>query len=210
MFWGYAVLISVVGYLLGTLNGAILISKLLCRDDVRSHGSGNAGLTNFFRSYGGLRTLLVLFIDVGKTVAAALFGGWLIQKAGGDEMLGRMLGGAFSVIGHMFPVFFHFRGGKGILCCGTLGACMDWRIIVVLLSVFILTVVLTRYVSLGSILGAVSYLPTFLWRFWGNVPVLVIAGIISALAILMHHKNIARLIAGTESKLSFHSKENKA
>ena len=82
MFWGAIVLLAAAGYLLGNLNGAILISKFILKEDVRNHGSGNAGLTNFFRSYGGATTLFVLAIDVLKTVVAALLGGWMLGRFG--------------------------------------------------------------------------------------------------------------------------------
>ena len=203
MFWGAILLIAVAGYLLGTLNGAILISKWFLKEDVREHGSGNAGLTNFFRSYGGAVTLFVLAIDVLKTVAAALLGGWLLWLFGCGE-LGRMLGGAFTVVGHMFPVFFQFRGGKGILCCAALAGVMDWRVLLAILAVFILVLALTRYVSLGSCLCALLYAPAFAWRFPDNLPVILIALALALAALFMHRENIRRLLHGTENRFSFH------
>ena len=131
VFW-FAVC-GVIGYLLGSFNGAILISRWLRKEDVRTKGSGNAGLTNFYRNYGGLDTLLVLLIDVGKTVLACFIGRWIMSAydpAWFDE--GAMLCGGLSVIGHVFPLYFGFRGGKGILTCGTLAAFIDWRIITIL------------------------------------------------------------------------------
>ena len=126
VFW-FAVC-AVIGYLLGSFNGAILVSRWIRKEDIRSKGSGNAGLTNFYRNYGGADTLLVLLIDVGKTVAAC-FIGRAIMKAYDpvwfDE--GAMLCGGMTVIGHMFPLWFGFKGGKGILTCGTLAAFIDWR-----------------------------------------------------------------------------------
>lgn len=203
MFWAMIILLMVVGYLLGNLNGAILVSKLLLKEDVRNHGSGNAGLTNFFRSYGGSTTLLVLVIDVLKAVAAALLGGWLLRQFNCVE-LGKMLGGTFAVLGHMFPVFFQFRGGKGILSSAALAGVMDWRVLLVILAVFIIAVVATRYVSLGSCLGAIAFTPAFAWCFPGNWIIILIAAILSIAALFMHRKNIRRLISGTENKLTFH------
>ena len=219
VFW-FAVC-AAAGYLLGSFNGAILISKWFREEDIRTKGSGNAGLTNFYRNYGGLDTLLVLLIDVGKTVLACFAGGWIIKAAGfsstdfqldwTDEA--QMLCGGFSVIGHVFPLWFGFKGGKGILTCGTLAAFVDWRIIMTLLVVFIAIVLITRYVSLGSIISAVVY-PFLFWIRYpihqnvteGTIMMTILAFCLAALAIYMHHGNIERLRNGTESKFSFHKK----
>ena len=156
-------LCALIGYLLGSFNGAILISRCFHKEDIRTKGSGNAGLTNFYRNYGGLDTLLVLLIDIGKTVAACFIGRAIMRAYDPvwfDE--GAMLCGGFSVIGHVFPLYFGFHGGKGILTCGTLAAFIDWRIIMILLVVFAAIVILTRYVSLGSIICAILY-PFLFW-----------------------------------------------
>lgn len=203
MLWLSIVLLAIAGYLLGNLNGAILISRSFHKEDVREHGSGNAGLTNFFRSYGGASTLFVLAIDVLKTILASLLGGWLLGKFGYSD-LGKMMGGAFSVLGHMFPVVFQFRGGKGILCCAALVGVMDWRALALVLAIFLVALVLTRYVSLGSCLGALFFTPALAWRFPGDWPVIGIALLLSAAALYMHRENIKRLLAGTENKFSFH------
>ena len=205
MFWTRILIAAAAGYLLGNLNGALLISRWVYKSDIRNSGSGNAGLTNYFRTYGGLRTLIVLAIDVAKTVAACMLGGALLRGLGLYEF-GKMLGGAFTVLGHMFPVFFHFRGGKGILCCAAIAGAMDWWAFAVILGTFILVLVLTKYVSLGSCMGAVVFAPSLAWRFPGNTPVIVMALLLSLMAIYMHRENIGRLIHGTESKFTFHKK----
>lgn len=205
---------GIIGYLLGSFNGAILVSRWLRKEDIRSRGSGNAGLTNFYRNYGGADTLLVLAIDVGKTVLACFIGRWIM--AGYDPVWfdeGAMLCGGLSVIGHVFPLYFGFRGGKGILTCGTLAAFIDWRIITILLGVFLVVVILTRYVSLGSIIGCLIY-PFLFWTRYpidknitdGTIMMTVMAFLIAGLALAMHHANIKRLIQGTENKFSFHKK----
>ena len=209
VFW-FAVC-GVIGYLLGSFNGAILISRWLRKEDVRTKGSGNAGLTNFYRNYGGLDTLLVLLIDVGKTVLACFIGRWIMSAydpAWFDE--GAMLCGGLSVIGHVFPLYFGFRGGKGILTCGTLAAFIDWRIITILLGIFLILVILTRYVSLGSVVACVIYPFLFLWRYPqdNRIMMTIMAFCIAGLAIGMHRTNIQRLLQGTERKFSFH-KHNK-
>ena len=124
------IVIAVVSYLLGCCNGAIITSKLFLREDVRTHGSGNAGLTNFQRSYGGKLTMVVTAIDVLKAVLACLLGRWLVGNS--DAM---MLGGLCAMIGHMFPVFFGFRGGKGILTGAAVAAVIDWRVFLIILAV---------------------------------------------------------------------------
>ena len=115
-----------------------------------------------------------------------------------------MVGGSFAVIGHMFPVFFQFRGGKGVLSSAALAGAMDWRILTVILLVFLVAVVLTRYVSLGSCLGAVAFTPAFVWCYPGQWDLIVMALVLSLLALFMHRKNIQRLLSGTERRLSFH------
>lgn len=208
------VICAVAGYLLGGFNGAILVSRWFRGEDIRTKGSGNAGLTNFYRNYGGLDTLLVLLIDVGKTVLACFLGGWIMTWTGHAGILpddnwvkeAQMLCGGFAVIGHVFPIWFGFKGGKGILTCGTLAAFMGWQIILILLAVFILVVALTKYVSLGSIICCVIY-PFLFWWLYYRTPMLVILSFcLAGLALAMHHTNIKRLIQGKENKFSFHKK----
>lgn len=200
MFIRYLV-IAVAAYLLGCCNGAILTSKLFLHEDVRTHGSGNAGLTNFQRSYGGGLTLVVTAIDILKAVLACLLGRWLVGTSSA-----MMLGGLCVIVGHMFPVFFGFRGGKGILSGAAVALTMDWRIFLIIIVVFVIAVALTRYVSLGSVLAAAVYPFGFLWCFWGDWATVVMAFLVSAGAIVMHRANIGRLLRGNERKLSFHSK----
>ena len=129
--WGIYLLswliLLLLGYFLGCLNGSVMISHFVIRDDVRQHGSGNAGLTNFYRTYGARYALGVILFDMGKTVLACLLGGLVMRYLAGDWRLGVLLGGLGCELGHMFPVFFGFRGGKGILSGGTLVWLLDWR-----------------------------------------------------------------------------------
>ena len=214
VFW--FVVCAITGYLLGGFNGAILISRWIRGEDIRTKGSGNAGLTNFYRNYGGLDTLLVLLIDVGKTVLACFLGGWIMKWTGNDSAVSaadnwvkeaQMLCGGFAVIGHVFPVWFGFKGGKGILTCGTLAAFMGWQIILILLAVFILVVVMTKYVSLGSIICCVIFPFLFWWRCYQTPMLIILAFCLGGLALGMHHTNIKRLLNGTESKFTFHKKK---
>lgn len=115
------VLVLLVSYLLGCFNGSVVISHFIIKDDVRSHGSGNAGLTNFYRTYGAKYALGVIALDMGKTVVAGLIGGYLFWFLRQDWTLGLLLAGIGCELGHMFPAFYGFKGGKGILCGGHAG-----------------------------------------------------------------------------------------
>lgn len=204
MIWRIIVCV-VMGYLFGTLNGAILISKLTKGEDVREKGSGNAGMTNFHRTYGGWSTVLVILIDLGKMIAACLLATLIYT---GDSDFIKMLTGTAVQIGHIFPVFFGFRGGKGILSSAALALVMDWRIFVIAISVFAIVVLLTNYVSLGSILAAATYGALFV-IFFTNQPWVWGCGVfMAALAIFMHRSNIVRLIRGQERKTHLHKSKN--
>ncbi len=195
-------LICVLGYLLGGINGAILLSKLVDKDDVRRHGSGNAGFTNFFRNYGKRTSLLVILIDAAKAAVSCLLGGWLLGKCG-LRTEGMLLGGLAATLGHDFPAFLGFRGGKGIVCGFATALVTDWRVGLILLAVFALVYFLTHYVSLASVLCALGLFVSF-WLFYPGRPfVLILSGCLSALAIFLHRENINRLVKGRERKTYF-------
>ena len=195
-------LICVLGYLLGGINGAILLSKLVEKDDVRRHGSGNAGFTNFFRNYGKRTSLLVILIDAAKAAVSCLLGGWLLGKYG-LRTEGLLLGGLAATLGHDFPAFLGFRGGKGIVCGFAAALVTDWRVGLILFAVFALVYFLTHYVSLASVLCALGFFVSF-WLFYPGRPfVLILSGCLSALAIFLHRENIGRLVRGQERKTYF-------
>jgi len=202
------VLMAAVGYLLGCANGAILTSKIFYRDDVRKHGSGNAGLTNFYRTYGAKLVLCVIAVDMLKAVIAVELGGAILGGA-----LGKYFMGFFCMLGHMFPAPYHFKGGKGILSSGTLLLCLDWRIALAGWGAFLILVILTRYVSLGSVAAAAS-LPIstfFVYRSAVSFPWIMLLGtLIGGMVIWAHRANIGRLLSGTESKFTFHKGEKKS
>lgn len=199
------VLITVlVGYMLGNLNGAVSMS-ILFNDDVRSHGSGNAGLTNFVRNFGFAKAGLVILIDAGKAVLACLVGKLLLESYG-YGLEGMMLGALAVSLGHDFPALLGFRGGKGILSGFTVALTIDWRCALLILAVFVICVAITRYVSLGSVLGALSLSIYFVVVYHNNVFVMLGGAFIGLLAVFMHRANIVRLLKGTENKLSFHKK----
>lgn len=211
-------LVSVASYFLGCFNGAVIVSKYILRDDVRSHGSGNAGLTNFFRTFGGPLTLVVILCDVLKAILAVLAGVVVWKYVGavyvgsGAEMeqafatLGKYWAGLFCLLGHMFPCMFHFKGGKGILSGGTIAIMIDWRIALVVWGGFLILTALTRWVSLGSVWAAGSF-PFATWFIYRDWLLLVLAVVIGGLILWMHRANIGRLLRGEENKLSFHKKK---
>lgn len=199
-------LVCVLGYLLGNINGAVLLSKLVEKDDVRRHGSGNAGFTNFFRSYGKANSLFVILIDGLKAAAACLLGSWLLGKYG-YRTEGMLLGGLAVTLGHDFPALLGFHGGKGIVCGFAAALTTDWRIALIMLLVFCLAYFPAKYVSLGSILGSVCFFVCFALFYPGRPFVLILSGVLAALAVFLHRENIRRLIKGQERKTDFFRKK---
>ncbi|MDR3277798.1 MAG: glycerol-3-phosphate 1-O-acyltransferase PlsY [Oscillospiraceae bacterium] len=197
--------IAIPAYVVGGVNGAIITSISVYRKDIRRYGSGNPGLTNFYRVFGKGFALLVIVIDVMKSVAPVLLGGWLCAHflLAGQRMFGRELAGFFVMLGHCFPLFYRFMGGKGVMALGTVLFIIDWRIALLGWGVFALTALLTRYVSLGAILGSLAYPAAVVVFDLGGIPEFLIALACAVLLIARHHENIRRLIAGKESKFSF-------
>ena len=197
---------AVPAYFLGSVNGAIIISKLLFRKDIREHGSGNPGITNFYRVFGKAGALLVLAIDISKSVLPTIFGGFLFAHFFDMMMFGRVATGLFVMLGHCFPVYHGFKGGKGVMAAGSIIFVIDWRAALFCWAVFIAIVIITRYISLGSMISALAFPATIiLFRLGGYVEV-IIAAMCAALLIFRHKANIKRLIAGKESKFSFKRK----
>jgi len=201
-----AAAVALASYLLGCFNGAVIVSKYILRNDVRNHGSGNAGLTNFYRVFGGPLTFLVILTDMLKAVFAVLFGAWVSSALLGCGVpVGQYFAGLFCMLGHMFPVMFHFKGGKGVLSGGTIALMIDWRVALVVWGGFLLLSVLTRYVSLGSVYAGTAF-PFATWFVFHSVIFTVLSGICGGLLVWQHRANIRRLCTGTESKFSFHRK----
>lgn len=205
--WLSVLLTVVLSYLLGNLNGAVCVSHLM-HDDVRSHGSGNAGLTNFIRNYGAGRSLLVILIDVGKAVLACVAGG-LIMAPYGLALEGRALAGLAVMVGHDFPALLGFKGGKGILSGWFVAWCVDWRIALMIGIVFFVSYLLTMYVSLGSVLAAVTFGVGFVIFHCDNLTVLICGLCMSALTVFMHRSNILRLCRGQERKTNLFAGKKK-
>ena len=192
-------IILLVSYLLGNINGSVCISTLLEGEDVRTHGSGNAGLTNFFRNYGSWNTALVALIDAGKTVVACLMGGLILGQYG-YQREGMMMAAVAVTLGHDFPALLGFRGGKGVLSGFAAAIVIDWRIALLILAVFVVAFAITRYVSLGSVLGALMFSVGFAIFHHDNICVMIGGILLGLLAVWMHRSNILRLVKGQETK----------
>ena len=204
-----SVIIAVIAYFCGCFNGAVIVSKYILHDDIRTHGSGNAGLTNFYRTFGGPLTLGVISCDVLKAIAAVLLGVWIFSWFGFngfDLIYAKYWAGLWCLLGHMFPCMFHFKGGKGILSGGTIAIMLDWRLALLVWGGFLILAVLTRYVSLGSVFAAAAF-PVGTWLFVSHDPVIMaLALLLGGLVLYMHRANIHRLLTGTENKFSLHKK----
>jgi glycerol-3-phosphate acyltransferase PlsY len=199
-------LTAVVSYFLGCCNSALIISKYILRDDVRNHGSGNAGLTNFYRVFGKKMVVWVVVFDLLKAILSCLIGGAVIGGALGGEpaalALGKLIGGIFCMLGHSFPCMFGFKGGKGVLCGAGVIMVMDWRIALVCLGTFLVLVAITRWVSLGSMVAAILF-PICCWFIYHSVPVVVLAVVAGLLIVVRHRENAKRIAHGNENKFEF-------
>ena len=205
----FSILIGMlVSYLLGNLNGAVCMSALH-HDDVRSHGSGNAGLTNFIRNYGVGQAIYVILIDAGKAALACILTGLLLRPFG-LYAEGTALGGLAVMLGHNFPALLGFKGGKGILSGLFIALVVDWRIALIILGVFLAAYLLTQYVSLGSVLAAVAFVVSFAALHTDNLTVMICGIVMGSLAVFMHRGNIVRLIKGEERKTNLFGKGKKS
>ena len=197
-------IIAVCAYLFGSLSFAIIVSKVTLGKDIRDYGSGNAGLTNFYRTYGAKYALLVIACDMGKTVAACLLGSFFFRCLGWDGTLGTLLAGLGCELGHIFPVFYGLRGGKGILSGGTLVLLLNWRVAAVAWALFLLLWLTTRYVSLASITATCSAPITVYFVYGHNWLYTGLCLAVAALVVWCHRENIQRLLHGTEKKFKWH------
>lgn len=190
------VLSALIAYVLGSASFSIVLSKLMYRKDVRGEGSGNAGATNMARSFGKLAGALTLLGDVLKTVLAVVIGRSL---AGDWGVVVSCLG---CQIGHCFPAYHHFKGGKGVAVGLAITAMVDWRITVTVLVVFIITAILSRKISLASILATFSAIPAaFLTvKDWRYLCMIILA---ASIIIFRHSENISRLMKGEEKDFHF-------
>ena len=183
-FWPF-VLIAALAYFCGCFNGAVIVSKYILRDDVRNHGSGNAGLTNFYRTFGGPLTAVVILTDVLKAVLAVWLATDIINAPAEAVTLAKYWAGLFCLLGHMYPCMFQFKGGKGILSGGAIVLMIDWRIALVAWVGFLVLAVLTRYVSLGSVWAGASF-PIATWFLYHDWVLLLLGIAMGGLTVWKH------------------------
>lgn len=207
------ILVAAEAYLLGSIVFGILISKHFCHDDVRTHGSGSAGMTNMLRNYGKAAGAATAVGDVAKGAVAVILGrlifAWMLPGTGIEPVCGAYLAGIFAVIGHTLPVYFGFKGGKGVLVGAGAILATSPVVVLALLSIFLIEFAITRIVSLGSIIVAGLY-PILAIVYWAwqeaNLPSLVFIGVCAAImggmVIYMHRSNIQRLKDGTEYRFT--------
>ena len=215
--WLSLLLTVVCGYLLGSVNWAIIVTRFFSRKDIREEGSGNAGATNVLRAHGKLPAALTAVGDIVKAVLSALLGGFLLtnlhlaQPVWEDSLwlVGGYFGGLFSIVGHVLPLFYGFRGGKGVLTTLGMFLVVDYRVALTCLGVFIVIVAITRMVSLGSILAIGCGMPLLLVTgflldglLWQQVVFTVVfAVVVETIIVIKHKDNIKRIATGTERKL---------
>lgn len=203
MVIGMYVLTALIAYALGSLNFGIIISKLFYHDDVRKHGSGNAGTTNMLRTYGKGAALGTIIGDALKVVVAILVGYLLVGKLMG----GGHIAGLCAIIGHVFPVYYGFKGGKGVVASAITILMLDPAVFAVVFLFFVVVVAIWRYISLGSIIAAAVY-PLVTYASRGPSPDFIFALLIACFVIFLHRTNIQRLLDGKENKLSFKKKDD--
>ena len=201
----------IIGYLLGSINSAIIVSGKLFGKDIRNYGSGNAGLTNMMRVFGKKAGLFTLLGDMLKTALSVLLGAWVsfgpaIKEEGG------YIAALFCVLGHIAPIYYKFKGGKGVLAAATAILILDPFVFLLLIATFALVLAIFRYVSMASVIAAFFY-PAYVYiielNLVGRVPgifKMLFATIVALMVIVMHRKNLERVYKGTESKFSFKSK----
>ena len=218
-----AILISaVLSYLLGSFNSSILVVRLLKHQDIREFGSHNAGLTNTLRCFGKGCAALTLVGDLAKGIVAVLLSKGICELLGtgltaqNDVHFIGYIAGIFAILGHVFPIYYHFKGGKGVLVGVSVFLGIDWKVFLCLIVIFAVVLAISKYVSLGSIIAAACCpVVTFLFQFWqrGDLPMWYLwlntglAALMGAWVIYMHRTNIQRLKAGNENKFSFHAKK---
>lgn len=202
---------AIFSYLLGSLNFSIIFSNKVMGGDVRNSGSGNAGSTNMLRSYGWKVGVLTLGMDFLRTFLVILCVVLVFDRVAPDwRQTAAAVSGFCVELGHCFPLFFKFKGGKGVAVGAIISLMVDWRCFLIIIVTFLIATAISKYVSLGSMLGALAFPCSF--AFFADFSTVqgtlafIVSILVSGLIIILHRQNISRLIKGEESKLSFHKK----
>ena len=217
------VLTAAIAYLFGSISFAVIFTKMSSKQDIREMGSGNAGFTNVLRSVGVVPAVFTLLFDFLKGVIAGFFGRWLFSMidtasdaALSEELIiyGGFIGGVFAIIGHMYPVYFGFKGGKGIVTAAAMMAMTDWRVFLLIVGTFLLIFFISKIISLSSIICAAMYgVYTFIISYFveysnGYFPLRYViltslfAFVLGGFIIIKHKENIKRLLKGEEKKIT--------
>ena len=204
LLWLY-ILAAVASYLIGGINPAIILSNRLYRRDVRQLGSHNAGFTNFLRNFGHQHAWTVFFYDALKSALMCAVFGWLFRHFLGLYHVGAAFSALFTTLGHAYPVWYHFQGGKGVAVMAAAIWFIDWRAAVVVFVVFLPMIFLTRYMSLSVLCAAVTAPITMLVLGVENPWIIVLTTLCVLFMIWRHRENIQRLCRGTESRFSIKS-----
>lgn len=196
------VLAAIVPYLLAGVNPAILLSKMIYRQDIRTQGSKNPGFTNFKRVYGWKFAWLVFLLDLCKGILACVFAGYLVRYAWGNFQLGAAYGALFAMLGHAYPVWYRFKGGKTVMVWLASIWFVDWRAGLIAIGVFLLLLFTVKFMSLASISAGIAFLIALGFLGTSHTAVLPICAVSVLLLIWRHKANIGRLVEGTESKFN--------
>lgn len=214
--------VAVISYLIGSINFSIILSKVISGKDIRESGSGNAGATNMLRTHGKKMGVITLLLDVAKGIISVLIAIYIREKIYNGDILYSArasvhiyfetflaclpyIAGVCVVLGHNFPLYFGFKGGKGVATSLGVVLMLDWNVGLIVAVCAVAVMAITRYVSLGSILGGAAYIIAQIVKAVVkgeyNIIQLVCVVIIGGLLIVRHHANIKRLLNGTENKL---------
>lgn len=192
----FYIISAIISYLIGSVSVSLLICKLMYHKDLRESGSGNAGATNAARVFGPVAGVLTFLGDFAKCVLAM----YLSKLLGGETAM--LIGGIACMLGHCFPIFFHFKGGKAVSTAGAAAMMVDWRIFVIAFVFFFLLAFLTRRVSLASILSGIA-IAVMMFAFQVSLAGKILGCFLCVLVLFMHRENIKRLLNGTEAAFTF-------
>lgn len=215
MVWMILGILMIASYFIGSISGAVIVSNIFYKQDIRQLGSGNAGMTNMMRVYGFWPGFLTFIIDAGKGAVVCAISKYIVfpYVFGSTEVYffrpvyGVYLCGIMCLLGHVFPIFFKFKGGKGVATSIGLLLVCQWQVGLIAIAIFIITVLISKYISLGSIVSA--FVTPFIGVFFsveieedprGRLAQFLLMAVICGIVIAKHHSNITRLIQGKENK----------